>query len=102
MFQFSKEKLEQDIWTSFVAFPNDHVVLVATDRNYLAEVLARLQARTASAPCRMICLSGSMSIPMLGFGGCGTTTRAKLKPILLRPSPDGNPRISRMNKQLDS
>jgi len=40
-----QEKLEQDIWTSFVAFPNDHVILVATDRNYLAEVLARLQGK---------------------------------------------------------
>ncbi len=40
-----QEKLEQDIWTSFVAFPNGHVILVATDRNYLAEVLARLQGR---------------------------------------------------------
>src|SRR6266542_5938341 len=40
-----QEKLEQDTWTTFVAFPSDHVILVATDRNYLAEVLARLQGK---------------------------------------------------------
>jgi hypothetical protein len=40
-----QEKWEQDTWTTFVAFPNDHVVLVATDRNYLAEVLVRIQGK---------------------------------------------------------
>jgi len=40
-----QEKLEQDTWTTFVAFPSDHVVLVATDRNYVAEVLARSQGK---------------------------------------------------------
>jgi hypothetical protein len=40
-----QEKLEQDTWTTFVAFPSDHVILVATDRNYLAEVLARFQGK---------------------------------------------------------
>lgn len=37
-----REKLEQDTWTTFVAFPAENVILVASDRNYLAEVLARL------------------------------------------------------------
>jgi hypothetical protein len=37
-----QEKLERDTWTTFAAFPNDHMVLLATDRNYLVEVLARM------------------------------------------------------------
>ena len=37
-----QEKLESDTWTTFVAFPDEHVILVATDRSYLREVLARL------------------------------------------------------------
>jgi len=37
-----REKREQDTWTTFVAFPDENVILVASDRNYLAEVLARL------------------------------------------------------------
>jgi hypothetical protein len=40
-----QEKLEQDTWTTFVAFPNEHVILAASDRNYLAEVLARLRGK---------------------------------------------------------
>jgi hypothetical protein len=38
-----QEKLERDTGTTFVAFPNKHVVLVATDRDYIREVLTRLQ-----------------------------------------------------------
>ena len=37
-----REKQEQDTWTTFVAFPDENLILVASDRNYLAEVLARL------------------------------------------------------------
>jgi hypothetical protein len=40
-----QEKLEQDTWTTYVAFPNDHVILVASNRGYLAEVLARLRGK---------------------------------------------------------
>lgn len=40
-----QEKLEQDTWTTFVAFANEQVILVASDRNYLAEVLARLRGK---------------------------------------------------------
>ena len=43
--QIFQEKLEQDTWTAFVALPNEHVILVATDRDYLAEVLARLRGK---------------------------------------------------------
>ena len=42
-----REKLEQDTWTTFVAFQNENVILVATDRSYLAEVLARLGGEVA-------------------------------------------------------
>jgi hypothetical protein len=38
-----QEKSEEDTWTAFVAFPNKRVVLVASDRDYLKEVLNRLQ-----------------------------------------------------------
>jgi hypothetical protein len=38
-----QEKLESDTWTTFVAFPSEHVMLLASDRNYLGEVLARLR-----------------------------------------------------------
>jgi hypothetical protein len=37
-----QEKLENDIWTIFVAFPNKRMIAVATNRDYLEEVLARL------------------------------------------------------------
>ena len=40
-----QEKMEQDTWTIFVTFPNEHLVLLATDRGYLAETLARMQGK---------------------------------------------------------
>jgi hypothetical protein len=44
-----QEKSEEDIWTTFVAFPNKRVVLVASDRDYLREVLTRLQGGTGKS-----------------------------------------------------
>jgi hypothetical protein len=41
-----QEKLEEDDWTIFVAFPNEHAILLATDRSYLAEILARMHGKT--------------------------------------------------------
>jgi hypothetical protein len=38
-----QQKEEEDTWTTFVAFPNRNVVLVASDRDYMREVLERLQ-----------------------------------------------------------
>ncbi len=40
-----QEKLENDTWTTFVAFPSKRMLLVATNRDYLSEVLARLQGK---------------------------------------------------------
>jgi hypothetical protein len=40
-----QEKLENDTWTAFVAFPNKNILAVATNRDYLREVLARLQGK---------------------------------------------------------
>jgi len=40
-----QEKLEEDTWTTFVAFPDDHMVLLATDRHYLTEVLTRINGK---------------------------------------------------------
>jgi hypothetical protein len=36
-----QEKLEGDIWTAYVAFPDSHISVVCTDRSYLSQVLAR-------------------------------------------------------------
>jgi len=41
-----QEKKEEDLWTLFVAFPQSRVVLVATNRDYLREVLARMRGAT--------------------------------------------------------
>lgn len=38
-----EEQMEQDTWTTFVAFPTKNVVLVATNRDYLQEVLSRMR-----------------------------------------------------------
>jgi hypothetical protein len=38
-----QERSENDIWTIFVAFPQKRVVLVATNRDFLQEVLARMR-----------------------------------------------------------
>ena len=40
-----QEKREQDIWTTFVAFPKSNIAVVATDRDYLREVLARVKGK---------------------------------------------------------
>ena len=40
-----QEKLENDTWTFFVAFPSKRTLVVATSRDYLSEVLARLQGK---------------------------------------------------------
>jgi hypothetical protein len=37
-----EEKLEDDIWTTFVAFPKPNLVLGCTNRDYLREVLERI------------------------------------------------------------
>lgn len=39
-----QERMEQDLWTVFVATPKKNVVLVATDRDYLRETLARIKS----------------------------------------------------------
>lgn len=39
-----QEKMEEDVWTTFVAFPMKNIVVVATNRDYLREVLARMRA----------------------------------------------------------
>ena len=38
-----QEQMEQDTWTTFVAFPGKNVVLVATNRAYLQEMLSRMR-----------------------------------------------------------
>jgi hypothetical protein len=41
-----REKLEEDVWTTLVAFPKPNVLVVATSRDYLREVLARIRGAT--------------------------------------------------------
>ena len=47
-----QEKLENDTWTAFVAFPNKNILAVATNRDYLREVLARLQGKKGQRALR--------------------------------------------------
>ncbi|MFZ3216466.1 MAG: hypothetical protein WA192_10440 [Candidatus Acidiferrales bacterium] len=39
-------RLEEDVWTTLVAFPKPNVLVVATNRDYLREVLARIGGAT--------------------------------------------------------
>lgn len=41
-----QEKLEEDVWTALVVFPKPNVLVVATNRNYLRDVLARIGGAT--------------------------------------------------------
>jgi hypothetical protein len=41
-----QEKVEEDTWTTFVAFPENNVILVSTDRQYLTQVLLRLHSNS--------------------------------------------------------
>lgn len=38
-----QEHFEEDVWRFFVALPQDNVLLIATNQNYLQEVLARMK-----------------------------------------------------------
>ena len=39
-----QEKMEADVWTILVAFPRTKMVLIATNRDYLQQVLARMKS----------------------------------------------------------
>jgi len=41
-----QEKLENDVWTTYVAFPRNNIILVASNRDYIQEILARLQGKS--------------------------------------------------------
>ncbi|MGA9671067.1 MAG: hypothetical protein WBQ94_17790 [Terracidiphilus sp.] len=40
-----QEKSEEDLWTTYVAFPKPNIAVVATDREYLREILARINGK---------------------------------------------------------
>jgi hypothetical protein len=40
-----KKKSEEDIWTTYIAFPKPNVAVVSTDEAYLREVLARINGQ---------------------------------------------------------
>lgn len=40
-----QEKLEEDTWTTFVAFPKPKIAVAATNEEYLREVLARIKGK---------------------------------------------------------
>lgn len=42
-----EEKSEESVWTDLLAFPRSNVLLVANNRNYLQEVLARMAQKKA-------------------------------------------------------
>jgi len=39
-----QEELRQDVWTTFVVFPKKNIVIIASNRDYLSDVLVRMQA----------------------------------------------------------
>jgi hypothetical protein len=41
-----QEKSEEDLWTTYVAFPKPNIAVVATSEDYLREVLARINGKT--------------------------------------------------------
>ena len=41
-----QEKLEEDVWTALVVFPTPSVLVVATNRDYLRDVLARIGGKS--------------------------------------------------------
>jgi hypothetical protein len=41
-----QSKLEEDVWTTLVAFPKPNVLVVATNRDYLRDILARIAGQT--------------------------------------------------------
>jgi hypothetical protein len=43
-----EEKRDDDIWTTFVAFPKPNLVLACTNRDYLREVLERIGGKVGS------------------------------------------------------
>jgi len=43
-----QDKLEDDVWTTFVAFPKADLVLACTNRDYLAEVLQRIGGKAGA------------------------------------------------------
>jgi hypothetical protein len=77
-----QEKLEQDLWTSFVAFPSRNVVLVATNRNYIRKCLRDYTVKRGPGRCPIVCPSGDMSTPVPRSGDCGTSTEARDPPTL--------------------
>jgi hypothetical protein len=40
------EKMEEDTWTTYVAFPKPNLAVAATDQKYLSEVLARVRGKS--------------------------------------------------------
>ena len=42
----SQSKSEEDVWTTYVAFPKPNIAVAATDRGYLQEVLARIDGKS--------------------------------------------------------
>ena len=42
---YFEERLEQDTWTTFVAFPKPNIAVAATNEEYLREVLARINGK---------------------------------------------------------
>jgi len=68
-----EEPQENDVWTTFVGFPRSNIVLVASNADYLRNVLARIGgAPPVRGPCRKLWRNGSTSTLRRQCGDCGT------------------------------
>jgi hypothetical protein len=85
-----EEKRDDDIWTTFVAFPKPNLVLACTNRDYLREVLERIGGKVGSRA-----LSDTLAEwKLVGteapfFGDCATMTRVRQVGIQPRHSSIG-------------
>jgi hypothetical protein len=89
-----QEKMQQDIWTTYVVFPAKNIVVVATNRDYLGEVLARMRA-----PGTPSSKNGNMWTRKPSSGVCDISTGANRTLIPLLRLAGRSPRIYPTNKR---
>lgn len=54
-----QEKLEEDVWTVYIAFPTADTIIAATDGDYLKQTLARISGDREPELCLTACPSGN-------------------------------------------
>ena len=55
-----EQRVESGLWTTFVAFKKPSILLVATNLDYLREVLRECETTAGHGRCRKPCRSGNM------------------------------------------